>query len=532
MADLNKLEVAAERGLVVVPQPAFLKTKRSLTLRGGGGMGGGSVGVGGGVGVGKLGESKTTENVTLRHSFDDYEAMLLESGGSYTPDNDGSGIGGGSMSVNGRGRVGGGYIGAMSPILEVDTVSTSSSYQRSSPGSHSTLQSTAATTANGGRSDSPPPQILNRIFACITQFLLRLVNNLIETFHYCINFRCFETDEEDCPMQPQWFKQLSWCLWRAFAVRWRSSESMLGICVLVSVLGSLGLILVFTDNTVDFENSMSFLTMMPYCVVLMLTLWNASTAQRDLLVFSFERDRGYYRTFFFPLSSLLADVILYHIFPPVAISLMVYGPLLHSANLLHFVCSVCMITVVGACLNSSVCAALAIFSSFIRAASVSALILSLQLLYCGMFINLNTNRLSHSILKQMSIFYWGSNLLYWDELPNIDFPVQQQQQQQQLTTAGVGISSSTSSTLSGMEHTMKGSDILNSMHVHRIEPMTAYRVLWFQALIYCTISIALTLILHRDWHYVFKHHPEKNAAAVVLGKWGDSFLKHFLPHSR
>jgi hypothetical protein len=75
----------------------------------------------------------------------------------------------------------------------------------------------------------------------------------------------------------------------------------------------------------DFEDTCTLLTILPFLMVLLSSLWN-DDGITERRIFAFERERQYYFPVFSPLSSLLADIVMFKLFPPVFASVVLYWP--------------------------------------------------------------------------------------------------------------------------------------------------------------------------------------------------------------
>lgn len=250
-------------------------------------------------------------------------------------------------------------------------------------------------------------------------FDLSVWSRLIAFLKWIINCDCLETEEEECPVQPTFLRQFFLCLWRAFLVRTRNGNQLVGMLFLSGVLMPAGLLVVFlglTTGPSSLANRCMLLTILPFSLVLLGAIWNEDDL-KDRAVFSFERLRNYYSPFYFPLTSFIADIAVFRIFPCVVSTVVLYPILGLRAELdgfLIFLYALCMISIAGAGLCKCVFNVMAIRSDFLapKASVVSVFILSLQLLYSGLFLDLaplsSETTTTQPFLRRLSILHWVS----------------------------------------------------------------------------------------------------------------------------
>jgi hypothetical protein len=240
---------------------------------------------------------------------------------------------------------------------------------------------------------------------------------------------------------------------------------------------TLGLTLIFyTDSSSSealytLDDRCALLTFLPFAMVLLSNMWNEGD-HADRRVFAFERERGYYSfPIFSPLCSLFADIAMHKLFPPLFASLTLY-PILGLRKDWKvwglFVGAMCLMQIAGACFCKAMLSVMAVFKSFVpvKAAMVGSFLLSLQVLFTGSLVDLSRSR----VMKELSIFYWGCNVLYWGELGG------------EVTSTGV-----------------RGDQLLESYSLIRLDPSHAFRVLWLHIGINISVVLLCTLCLHGDW---------------------------------
>ena len=221
-------------------------------------------------------------------------------------------------------------------------------------------------------------------------------------------------------------KQFIWLFWRAFATRCRQIDQLIALWLLLGVLIAVGFSLTFfqLNNDFDeFEDKITFLTVFPFSLVLMSSLWNENDLH-ERNIFIFERQRQYYYESLFLITSLIADIVLYKLVPLFLAGLMLYPIVGLRADTEHFMVfleSLVLLSIVGAVQSKVVFSLMSISPSFtpIKASMANSFILSMQILYTGVLANLSKLDVFGKIMKVVSFFYWGCNLLYWNEMDGV-----------------------------------------------------------------------------------------------------------------
>ena len=322
--------------------------------------------------------------------------------------------------------------------------------------------------------------------------------------------RCFE-EERDCMNMPIYLKCFFWCLWRSFIVRWRNIDETFGVWGLAGVFVLLGLLLVFSsfrhDSNLlvaDFENTASLLTILPFSIAILSLQWNKDEVI-DRYVYSYERDKGYYcHSSIFPIASIIADLFIYRLFPPIFVVALLY-PFLGLQSGLPRVCvciaAVTMICMNLACMNRLVFNVMAVKKDFlpVKCSMVSAFLTTLQILYTGLLLNLKNYSSPNAFMKSWSSFYWGCNILYWNELANRKF----------YDSDNDGI--------------LIGADILNDDGAYYVNQRAAFEVLGVQMIIYIVLSVLASILLHREWNYAVKYYYS-TLPVYILGEYTGKIL--------
>ena len=239
------------------------------------------------------------------------------------------------------------------------------------------------------------------------------------------------------------------CLWRAFLVRWRGLDTIMVSWAYNCSLVSAAFILSFCTAS-GINQKVYFLTFFPYSMTLLLNLWN-DKVMLDRHIFVFERNRGYFHHSWMPqLASLFADILAYHMVPPLLASCFLYLPLGLRQTWSAFgvfTGMILLICVVAACFSRALYFALDILAGnpagtttvtsidnktknvreandlqATKAASFTATVLSVLVLFTGTTLNLEKIGFAGGILKYCSFFFWGSNVLYWNEWTNEENP--------------------------------------------------------------------------------------------------------------
>ncbi len=225
------------------------------------------------------------------------------------------------------------------------------------------------------------------------------------------------------------------CLWRAFLVRWRGLETIVSSWVTHCCLVTVALLLAFSTASGDHQKTY-FLTAFPFVISLLLNLWN----DKMLLyrhIFVFERDRDYFhQPWMSVIATLLADIVYYHTVPPLLTSCILYYPLGLRRSWVAFgvfTSTILLICVVAACFSRALFFLLdaasaravlpkpkktdrdADYIQAARAASFTATILSVFLLFTGTMLNLDDIGSLGRMVQYSSFFFWGTNVLYWNE---------------------------------------------------------------------------------------------------------------------
>lgn len=242
-----------------------------------------------------------------------------------------------------------------------------------------------------------------------TDLHLSLFAKVVLTCNWCMECGCLQTTEEDLPLVPLFFRQISFCMWRAFTIRIRNGHQMMGIGSLAGLFVALTLLIIFSGLMDNDTNTVVFLTIFPFCVILLSCMWNEGDLT-DRGIFAFERERNYYSPICFPISAFVADVCVYRMFPVVLSGLFLYPMLglgLQCLFFVRFMAALAMMAVAGAGMSKTIFAFMAIAPDFIavKASMVNAFLLTIQLLFSGLVLDFNPNSWQFS-MRRCSFFYW------------------------------------------------------------------------------------------------------------------------------
>lgn len=237
--------------------------------------------------------------------------------------------------------------------------------------------------------------------------------------------------------------QFGLCLWRAFVVRWRDLAIIMATWSYTTLLLVSSFLLAFSFSE-EKRSRERFLTMFPYLTTLLLNLWN-DQCHRDRNIFTFERKRGYFRRPWMSLlSSLIADVIIYHIFPPLIACCMLYGPVglkPTGAAFYTFTKTVLVVCMVAACLARALFFAVDAFESLpvsmpvlirndrdasrlrsVKTASFTVTLFTLFLFYTstsgtaeGLSAEADSGGGVTAFMQSCSFYYWGCSILFTNE---------------------------------------------------------------------------------------------------------------------
>jgi hypothetical protein len=170
---------------------------------------------------------------------------------------------------------------------------------------------------------------------------------ILLTINWLCNFGCLQTEEEDCPGQPLFVKQILWCCWRALIVRWRNRNQLFGVYAFASALLACGFLTTFVALTNEplaaatgsgshvYTNKTVFLTIFPFAAITCSSFWHDESF-KDRIILAFERERMYYNPVFMLLGSFIADLMVLRLLPVTITCIILYPALGMRAGFLFF----------------------------------------------------------------------------------------------------------------------------------------------------------------------------------------------------
>ena len=338
---------------------------------------------------------------------------------------------------------------------------------------------------------------------------------------------CYDAEEDEFAV-PFVGRQLGWCLWRAFAVRCHNWRNVVSIWVVSGVLVALSLACCTAGTlTLDDEGiyrRLLLLMALPYMLILLGCMWNVDDA-KDKAVFIYERTQGFHNVCLFsPLCSLIADICVYRLAPPVIAAASLYpmvGLQLCGEKFGAFVSLLVYISVAGACFSKAVLTLLGAISSLnyskisiITGVLVTTFMLSVvthdfhttntlnafkmeELEHAdapgvtrgSVGIGLNTTSIGtwlpnvspeRFLLKDMSLFYKGCYAMFWNEVGSLRI---ERMRVDVYGTVEV--------------ETLHGGVVLRELGLEKISYDEAVAALLTHIFVYCALTLLFAYFLHR-----------------------------------
>lgn len=211
-----------------------------------------------------------------------------------------------------------------------------------------------------------------------------------------------------------------YCLIRALRTRFRDYRQLIILNGFSGIIASGGLLFTFYDQKNDlygFQNVQAFLSICPYGVILLGNIWYHSDYM-DRKLFMYERTKKYLNhTFIFPISTVIADILVMRILPVFISTSLVYdsvglNPLMSSR--INYL--VTMIFLMVATSYFSRCVAIWFIFWFDLDGKAIAMtfvtgVLCLWTLYAGFVLNLDSIPSTKYFARDFSLFYWVRLLL-------------------------------------------------------------------------------------------------------------------------
>jgi ABC-type multidrug transport system ATPase subunit len=208
-----------------------------------------------------------------------------------------------------------------------------------------------------------------------------------------------------------------YCLIRAYRTRIRDYKQLIILNGFSGIIASGGLLFTFYNQKNDlygFQNVSAFLSIAPYGVILLGNLWYHSDYM-DRKLFIYERTKKYLNhTFIFPISTVIADILVMRILPVLISTAAVYdGVGLNSkisSRINYLVTMICLMVTTA---YFSRCVAIWFIFWFDLEGKAMAMtlltgVLCLWTLYAGFVLNLDSLPSTKYFARDFSIFYWVS----------------------------------------------------------------------------------------------------------------------------
>ena len=232
-------------------------------------------------------------------------------------------------------------------------------------------------------------------------------------------------------LAPQTLIQFSQCFWRAVVIRRRNLRQIMATWVFTGLQVIIGLGILFcasgsSNSETNLRARVTFLAALPFSLVLLANNWN-EYSEKDRNVSLYESKRHYYNhPVVSPLASLAADMIAFHLVPPVAAAAVLYpivGLTADWARFFVYLRAVLTMSIAACCLNKAIAGTLAMgtrgdVQDDIRPKCnlVTSFVFVILFLYCGLLLDVGESvGPLHVLLRSFSFFYYGCNILFWNE---------------------------------------------------------------------------------------------------------------------
>ena len=225
--------------------------------------------------------------------------------------------------------------------------------------------------------------------------------------------------------------QFSLCFWRAVVIRRRNLKQIVATWVFTGLQVVIGLGALFCASGFDNSESslrarVTFLAILPFTLILLANNWN-EYSEKDRNVLTYESKRNYYvNPVVSPLAALMADIIAFHLAPPIVTATILYpvvGLTSSWDKFLVYLRTVLTMCVAACCLNKAIAGALAMgtrgdIHEDIRPKCnlVTSFVYCVLFLYSGLLLDVGDDiGPLHMCLRSVSFFYYGCNILFWNE---------------------------------------------------------------------------------------------------------------------
>jgi len=253
------------------------------------------------------------------------------------------------------------------------------------------------------------------------------------------NGEFLEEDADECwprimqagMFAPRTLMQFSQCFWRAVVIRRRNLRQIVATWVFTGLQVIIGLGILFcasgsSNSESNLRARVTFLAALPFCLVLLANNWN-EYSEKDRNVMAYESKRHYYtHPVVSPLASLMADMLAFHLAPPIVAATVLYpvvGLVSDWSRFFVYLRTILTMSIAACCLNKAVAGTLALGSrgdeqEDIRPKCnlVTSFVFCLLFLYCGLLLDVGESIAPlHLFLRTFSFFYYGCNILFWNE---------------------------------------------------------------------------------------------------------------------
>lgn len=259
-----------------------------------------------------------------------------------------------------------------------------------------------------------------------------------------------------------YLRTMYWLFWRAFVVRSRNHSHLLAQLIYTGITPGAGLAVTFShlEYTVSgFQDRCAFLTVIAYGIAIIQNSWYIYDIT-DWGVYLFERSRfqhlpvnamptasragdffnaGSY-LLLFPFLSVLADLIVLRIFPPIVTCVIVYlfvglNESWHAK--VTFFGTIILLSIVGVLL----CRCIVVLNLLgktsevqARSSITSTSIFCFLVLYAGFLLSPADLPSSKIFIRDWSMYYWGCNNLYYSQLSDKYFASVEQSNEARINT--------------------------------------------------------------------------------------------------
>lgn len=220
-------------------------------------------------------------------------------------------------------------------------------------------------------------------------------------------------------------RQCGWCFWRSFTVHWRLIDTAVFVWMIGGVTASIGVLVTFYDlkyTEQGFQNRCALITTYPFGVLTLCNIMFSHTL-KSRNVLAWDRNRETYLPVFGLFSDFVADLCVFKLIPPfLACCIPYYGLNFNRTWGAFWVFTECMmyLTVVAGTFARAMftCLAPSIHMEPAKAAVSTVGVYAIMILYAGFIVNIPTLPDWVWFLRDWSMFYWGCNVMYYNDMGN------------------------------------------------------------------------------------------------------------------